>query len=83
MPVQQANQFKSIDPLCASTDANESHENLRISYRYRTDINDTGQVKAAVKFRFWNLSKGSLLFAVEKICTKFRYSFTDETQCFI
>lgn len=65
MPLQPTNQFQSIAPLCASQsiDDNVSDEILRVSYQYRSDVNDTGQVRNAVKFRFWNLSKGSLLFA--------------------
>lgn len=62
LPVQQANQFKTIVPLCTSQSAadEESNEILRVSYQYQTDINDTGQAKDAAKFRFWNLSKGNL-----------------------
>lgn len=58
-----ANQFKSIVRLCSyqsTTDPNESHENLRVSYHYQNNVTDTGQVKEAINFRFWNLSKGSL-----------------------
>lgn len=56
------NQFKSIVPLCGShcttTVESESTDLPHISYQYQTNINDTGQIKDAVNFRFWNLSKG-------------------------
>lgn len=67
IPIQPANQFKSIIPLCGSQstiDDNESRELLRVSYQYQNDVNDTRQVKDVVKFRFWNLSKGIIDYLV-------------------
>lgn len=67
IPIHPVNQFKSINPLCGSqstTDNNDS-QLLRVSYHYQNDVNDTGQVKDAINFRFWNLSKGNLSFALD------------------